>query len=65
MTLRLKLLLPLALVWTAFIAYLYGIWLPDSVRYQIAVFERQQEREMHNLTESLLPLVVARQLGDI
>ena len=65
MTLRLKLLLALALVWTAFIAYLYGIWLPDSVRYQIAVFERQQEREMHNLTESLLPLVVARQLGDI
>ncbi len=65
MTLRLKLLLPLALVWTAFIAYLYGIWLPDSVRYQIAVIERQQEREMHNLTESLLPLVVARQLGDI
>ncbi len=65
MTLRLKLLLPLALVWTAFIAYLYGIWLPGSVRYQIAVFERQQEREMHNLTESLLPLVVARQLGDI
>ncbi len=65
MTLRLKLLLPLALVWTAFIAYLYGVWLPDSVQYQIAVFERQQEREMHNLKESLLSLVVARQLGDI
>jgi len=65
MSLRLKLFLPLALVCGGFIAYLYAVWLPESVQYQITVFERQQTREVRNLTESLLPLVVARQLGDI
>ena len=65
MSLRLKLLLPLALVCAGFIAYLYAIWLPDAVRYQIEVFERQQVQEMRNLSEGLLPLVVAQQLGDI
>ncbi|HJW02068.1 MAG TPA: ATP-binding protein [Azospira sp.] len=65
MSLRLKLLLPLALVCAGFIAYLYAIWLPDAVRYQIEVFERQQVQEMENLSEGLLPLVVAQQLGDI
>jgi len=65
MSLRLKLFLPLALACSGFIAYLYAVWLPDAARYQIQVFERQQAREIRNLSEGLLPMVLARQLGDI
>ncbi|MBS1190801.1 MAG: histidine kinase,HAMP protein,histidine kinase [Rhodocyclaceae bacterium] len=65
MNLRLKLFLPMALVFTGLMGYLVIVWLPSVEKYQVEMFHRQQERATASLVQSLLPMVAAQQLGDI
>lgn len=65
MTLRMKVLLPLAFLSVLLAGYLYGYWMPrflDSLR---ADYRTATERQLDSVVEGLIPLLLGRNLDTI
>jgi len=65
MTLRAKVLLPLAFFSALLTAYLFGYWMPRSLDAMRADFESAAGRHLDSVAEGLIPLLLGHQLDTI
>ena len=63
--LRQKLLVPLLVVSALVGAYIYGFWIPNSLRQAEAVQTKLIERHLDSIVEGLIPLLLGNELGTI
>lgn len=64
-SLRIKLFLPLAAVSVALVAYVQLVWAPSSIEYTINFYHRMQDKQLGNIAEGLVPLMLSDQLAEI
>ena len=65
MSLRTKVLLPLAIFSTLFIAYIYGYYIPGSRAYMETEYRQSVERHLDTVVEGVIPLLLGRQLDAV
>ncbi|MGD9787635.1 MAG: sensor histidine kinase [Sulfuricellaceae bacterium] len=64
-SLRLKLFAPLVIVFLALLAYVQWVWTPQSIQYSKDFYHRMQDKQLVNIGEGLVPLILADQLAEI
>ena len=64
-SLRIKLFAPLIAVFLALLAYVQWVWVPQSVEYSKSFYHRMQDKQLVNISEGLIPLMLADQLAEI
>jgi PAS domain S-box-containing protein len=65
MSLRIKILLPLAFFSVFLLAYLYGYWMPRSLRNFEQAYRLSIEQHLDSVGEELIPLLLAHELDAI
>ena len=65
MSLRIKVLLPLAVFSILLFSYLYGYWIPRSISSNEAYFEKSAENHLESVIEGLIPLMLGHQLDTV
>lgn len=65
MTLRTKILMPLAALSVLLFAYLYGNWMPRSLANVEELYRKSIERHIESVSEGLIPLLLSRQLDTV
>ncbi|OGW56012.1 MAG: hypothetical protein A2Z46_07800 [Nitrospirae bacterium RBG_19FT_COMBO_55_12] len=65
MSLRIKVLLPLAVFSILLFFYLYGYWIPRSINADEADFQKTTESHLESVIEGLIPLLLGRQLDTV
>jgi Signal transduction histidine kinase regulating C4-dicarboxylate transport system len=63
--LRIRLFLPLAVLSLALVAYVQLVWAPSSIEYSKNFYHRMQDRQLGNIAEGLIPLLLSDQLAEI
>jgi len=62
---RIRLSLPLAVLSLALVAYVQLVWAPSSIEYSKNFYHRMQDRQLGNIAEGLIPLLLSDQLAEI
>jgi hypothetical protein len=65
MSLRIKVLLPLAVFSILLFSYLYGYWIPRSISSNESFFEKSAENHLESVIEGLIPLLLGHQLDTV
>ncbi len=65
MSLRIKVLLPLAVFSILLFSYLYGYWIPRSINADEADFQKTTESHLESVIEGLIPLLLGHQLDTV
>ncbi len=65
MSLRIKVLLPLAVFSILLFFYLYGYWMPRSIGSNEAYFEKSAANHLESVIEGLIPLLLGHQLDTV
>lgn len=64
-SLRIKLFLPLATISVVLLAYVQWVWMPSSIEYTIGFYHHMENRQLRNIAEGLIPLILSDQLAEI